>query len=74
MHVVKHLWIGIWKIALALGFLSLGLFGLGLMVGAAWYPTGIFWGIIIFLMGLLGVCLSLGGGMTLRNPDNQQPL
>lgn len=54
--------LGIWA-----AFAGLGIFGLFLMGGAIWYPTGWFWGIVVFLLGLFGVFLALGTAMTAKN-------
>lgn len=67
MHVLKRAWLTAWKVALAAGFAGLGVLGVGLMIGSIWYPTGVLWGIIIFLLGLLGVLLALGTGLAVRN-------
>lgn len=67
MGTVRTLWMALWKVAIAAGFAGLGVFGLGLMAGALWYPTGIFWGSLVFLLGLLGVFLAAGSAMTMRN-------
>ncbi len=55
------------KLGIAAAFFGLGVFGLYLMAGAIWYPTGWFWGVIVFLMGLLGVLLAIGAALTARN-------
>lgn len=73
MSTVKRLWIAAWQVALAAGFAGIGVLGLGLMIGAVWYPTGIFWKVIIFLMGLLGVFLAVGSAMTALNRPRPQP-
>ncbi len=70
MHVVKRLWLFAWKVAIVLGFAGLGVLGLGLMVGAVYYPTGLFWGVIVFLMGVFGVLLVAGTALMVKNrPD-----
>lgn len=73
MGFVKTVWLGLWKVAIAVGFASLGVFGVGLLTALVWYPTGIFWGVIIFLMGLLGVLLSIGAALTVRNRPQTTP-
>lgn len=55
------------KLGIAAAFAGLGAFGLYLMAGAIWYPTGWFWGVIVFLMGLLAVLLVCGAALTARN-------
>lgn len=67
MVTVKRLWSGLVKLGLVAAFGGLGLFAVGLMIGALVYPTGAFWGAIVFLMGLFGLLLVLGAGMTARN-------
>lgn len=67
MGTVKSLWMGLWTVAIAAGFAGLGVLGLGLMVSAVWYPTGIFWSIIVFLLGLLATLLAIGSAMTVKN-------
>lgn len=62
------------QLGIAAGFLGLGLLGVGLMVGAAWYPTGILWGIVVFFLGLFGVLLAAGYVMTFLNkPTPERP-
>lgn len=67
MGAMKTLWTVLWTVAIAAGFAGLGVFGLGLMIGAVWYPTGIFWGSIVLVLGALGVLLALASAMTVRN-------
>ena len=62
-----RVWFAIWKLAIAAGFVGLGLFGVGLMAAVVWYPTTLFWGIVVFLLGLLGFLLAIGAGMTAIN-------
>lgn len=73
MGTMKALWMSLWKVAIAAGFAGLGVLGLGLIIGAVWYPIGVFWGIIVFLVGLLGVLLAFGTTMTMRNPPRKHP-
>lgn len=67
METVKALWLGAWKVAIAVGFASLGVFGVGLLIGLLWYPTGFFWSVVVFLMGVLGILLAIGAALTVRN-------
>lgn len=73
MRVANRIWVVSWNVALAAAFGGLGVFGLGLMAAAVWYPTGIFWGTIVFLMGLLGVLLAIGFAMTAGNRPRDRP-
>lgn len=73
MGTIKSLWMGLWKIAIAAGFAGLGVLGLGLMVASVWYRTGVFWGVVVFTVGLLGVLLALGTAMTLRDSPRTGP-
>lgn len=66
MGTLKSLWTVLWKIAIAAGFAGIGVLGVGLMIAVFWYPTGIFWGAMVFLIGLLGVLLAAGMGLTMR--------
>lgn len=67
MNPIKRLWLLGWKIALIVGFAGLGVLGIGLMIAALWYPTGIFWGVIVFLLGLFGLLMVLGTVLTVVN-------
>lgn len=67
MHLVKRLWLFGWKVGLAAGFAGLGVLGIGLMAGALWYSVGLFWGVIVFLLGLIGVLMAISAAMTARN-------
>ncbi len=62
------------QLGIAAAFLGLAVLGLGLMVGAVWYPTGVFWGIVVFLLGAFGVLLAGGYVLTLVNkPTPRRP-
>lgn len=67
MHVLKRAWLLGWDIAIALGFAGLGVLGIGLILAPLRYPTGLFWGVIVVLMGLFGVCLAVAMVMTRLN-------
>lgn len=62
------------QLGIAAGFLGLGVLGIGLMAGAIWYPTGVLWGIVVFLLGFFGVALAAGYLMTFVNkPKPRRP-
>lgn len=66
MNAIKRLWTLGWTVGIAAGFAGLGVLGLGLMAAAIVYPTGFFWGPIVFVLGLLAILAFLGWGMTVR--------
>ena len=71
MSTLERAWVGAWTIGLAAGFGGLGIFGIGLMIGAIWYPTGLFWGVMVFLLGLFGLLAAIGAGLTALNRPRQ---
>lgn len=68
MPTAKTLWIVLWKGAFGAGFGGIGVMGVGLLIGVVWYQPGIVWGILIFLLGLMGILLALGAVMTIIRP------
>lgn len=73
MQTVNTLWTLVWTVALAVGFAGIGVLGLGLMIGVVWYPTGLLWGVVVFLLGLLGVLLAVGAAMTAIHRPRTRP-
>lgn len=55
------------KVGLVVAFGGLAVLGVGLMASAVVYPTGPFWGVMTFLLGVLAVLLTAGAALTVVN-------
>lgn len=64
MGTVKSLWTLLWTVTLVIGFGGLGVLGVGLIGGAIFLSNSIFWGIMIFMLGLLAVLVAIGAALT----------